>query len=283
MQARVLAPFLVAAVLAGLGPGCSSDKSLGSGLAGVFYGFDAAATSRCGNAAELDAGAGTGQGLVALYRCESATGPSANGLADSSSHGNDATLETGAGGAPGFSFAPGKVGNALDLVVARQGYVSLPEGLLADACEVTIATWVYINSNVNAWTRLWDFGQGTDTYMFLTPITNTDGNVAKFAISVRGNTDEEIIEAPTPVPALRWTHVALVMGPAGGVLYFDGSVVATNASMTLRPADLGRTVHNWIGRSEFTQDPYLDGDIDEFRIYDRALSADEIRALVNGS
>ena len=38
-----------------------------------------------------------------------------------------------------------------------------------------------------------------------------------------------------------------------------------------------------LGRSQYPGDPYLDGDIDEFRIYDRALSPDEVQALANGS
>jgi hypothetical protein len=42
------------------------------------------------------------------------------------------------------------------------------------------------------------------------------------------------------------------------------------------------TTNNWIGRSQFdilSGDPYLDGMIDDFYIYDRALSAAEILVL----
>jgi hypothetical protein len=42
---------------------------------------------------------------------------------------------------------------------------------------------------------------------------------------------------------------------------------------------LGSTPNDWIGKSEFAANPYLDGAIDEFRIYNRALSAAEISAL----
>jgi hypothetical protein len=50
----------------------------------------------------------------------------------------------------------------------------------------------------------------------------------------------------------------------------------------LTSSDLGDTGNNFIGRSPFTADPYLDGQIDEFRIYDRALSAAEIGELAKG-
>ncbi len=236
----------------------------------------------CTNHEGIPAGVGLTENLVAWYQCESAAGTSGTLLPDSSGHGNDGTLLAATDGGLGYSFAAGKIGNALDLVYANKGYVALPAGLLADACEATIATWVYVNSNVNAWTRIWDFGQDTNVYMFLTPITNTD-NVARFGISISGNTHEEDIKAQEAVPTLKWTHVAVVLGPSGGTLYFDGAPVGTNSSMTLRPADLGRLVNSYVGRSQFSDDPYLDGDIDEFRIYSRALSPDEIQALASGS
>jgi hypothetical protein len=48
--------------------------------------------------------------------------------------------------------------------------------------------------------------------------------------------------------------------------------------MTIKPSDLGATTQNWIGRSQFP-DPYLDGRVDEFCIYTRALTSGEIAAL----
>jgi hypothetical protein len=64
-----------------------------------------------------------------------------------------------------------------------------------------------------------------------------------------------------------------------GTLYIDGVVAGTNPAMTLRPSSLGNTVNNWIGRSAYTSDPYFAGLIDDFRVYNRALSAAEITTL----
>ncbi|HTY29664.1 MAG TPA: LamG domain-containing protein, partial [Mycobacterium sp.] len=171
--------------------------------------------------------------------------------------------------------------NAIELQFANKGYVSLPSGLLAKACEVTVAIWVNMNNNSSAWNRIWDFGMDTTRYMFLTPMTNTD-DVARFGISIYGNGDEEDLKPKIAVPTQKWTHVAVVLGPSGGTLYFDGEVVASDETMALRPADLGSTVHNYIGRSQFSTDPYLDGAIDDFRLYDRALTLSEIKALAAG-
>jgi hypothetical protein len=48
---------------------------------------------------------------------------------------------------------------------------------------------------------------------------------------------------------------------------------------TVLPKDLGVTTNNWLGRSIYTADPYFNGAIDDFRIYDRALSEAEVRYL----
>ena len=49
--------------------------------------------------------------------------------------------------------------------------------------------------------------------------------------------------------------------------------------MTLRPSDLGAIDYAYIGKSQFGADPYFDGQIDEFRVYGRALDATEIETL----
>jgi hypothetical protein len=45
------------------------------------------------------------------------------------------------------------------------------------------------------------------------------------------------------------------------------------------PKDLGVTNQNWIGRSQFTADGFFNGAVDDFRIYNRVLSAPEVRYL----
>ncbi|MDP8998791.1 MAG: LamG domain-containing protein, partial [Myxococcota bacterium] len=52
-----------------------------------------------------------------------------------------------------------------------------------------------------------------------------------------------------------------------------------NAAMTLSPSSLGVTTQNWLGRSQFSLDAYLTGQIDNFRIYNRPLTAAEVKQL----
>jgi hypothetical protein len=240
------------------------------------------APSVCWGRPKIGAGNGPNEGLLVWYRCESLSGTT---LVDSSGRGNDGILASGSGSGLGATIVAGKIDNALELKSANKGYVSMPAGLLAQACEVTVATWVYLitsSSTTNAWTRIWDFGVDTNRYMFLTPVTNTD-DVAHFGITVAGNGSEDALKLKTAVPVLKWTHVAVVLGPSGGTLYWDGEVADSDETMVLRPADIGFTAKNYIGRSQFSTDPYLDGAIDDFRVYDRALSPSEIKTLATGS
>jgi hypothetical protein len=223
---------------------------------------------------------GLSLGLVAYYPCEQATGTT---LPDLSGNGNDAILVTGTGGTAGYSFAAGKVGNALDLAKASKGYATLPAGLLSTACEATVATWVYINTSVD-WQRIFDFGKDQNIYMYLTP-SNSTTHVLRFAISASGNSSayEQVVDGQAPLPTGTWNHVAVVLGSRGGILYLNGVQVGANTGLNLRPADLGNPPNYYIGRSQFSSDPYFDGDVDEFRLYGRALTQAEIQALASGS
>jgi len=76
-----------------------------------------------------------------------------------------------------------------------------------------------------------------------------------------------------------WIHVAVTKAGNIGNLYVNGELVGSNSNMTLSPADLGMTTQNWIGRSQFSRDPNFVGSVDEFRIYNRALSQQELKEL----
>lgn len=226
-----------------------------------------------------DAGGDTGlaQGLVAYYACDQANGATLPSLANN----NNATLVTGIGDTGGYSFATGKVGKALAFTASNQGYATLPAGILAHACEATIAVWVNIKTQVN-YQRVWDFGWDATVYMYLA--TSDAVGLPRFGISIAGNGSHEFgIDGQAALPVEEWHHLAVVLGVSDVVLYVDGQPSGTSATIPLRPVDLGSTPNNYIGRSQFSVDAYLDGAIDEFHVYDRALSPREIQALVSGS
>jgi hypothetical protein len=187
---------------------------------------------------------------------------------DSSGNGRNGTLVNGP------TFVAGRVGQAVNLDGSND-HVSLPAGIVNGLSNFTIATWVRLDTT-SAWRRVFDFGTGTTVNMFLTP--QSDTNALRFAITTSGPAGEQQINGPA-LPTGVWKHVAVTKSGNLGTLYVDGVQVGQNTGMTLSPSSLGNTTQNWIGRSEYAADPFLDGQIDQFRVYNRALSASEVLGL----
>jgi hypothetical protein len=204
--------------------------------------------------------------IVANYFFNETSGTTA---ADSSGNGKNATLSGGA------TWVAGHAGNALSLN-GSNAYGSLPTGIVSALNDFTVATWVKVDASTN-WTRIFDFGTGTSTSMFLTPKAGSSGGGLRFAITTSGSGGEQQLNAPALATGV-WKHVAVTLSGTTGTLYVDGVQVASNISMTLKPSSLGNTNLNYLGRSQYS-DPYLQGSLDDFRIYNRALSASEIAAL----
>jgi len=169
-----------------------------------------------------------------------------------------------------ISSEPGR-GNVLSLDGVSQ-YVLLPDPI---ANASTFAGWAKWNGG-GAWQRIFDFGNGTGTYLFLTPSSGA-GNL-RFAITTTGLGGEQQINAPSALPTNSWVHVAVTLDGSTGLLYLEGNPVATNANLTLRPWQaLARS--NYVGKSQWPADPLFSGRIDSFRIFGRALSGAEIMDL----
>ena len=196
---------------------------------------------------------------------------------DTGGHAESATIvDIPAGGASGPRVA-GKLGNAVKLNGADE-YVALPAGIVSALTDYTISAWVNPASD-DTWARIFDFGTGTAVNMFLT--VNGGGSGLRFAITGGGNGVEQQLTGGGQLPLNTWSHVAVTLSGTTGTLYLDGVAVATNPTMTLTPSALGNTNQNWIGRSQYP-DPYLNATVDDFNIYNRALSAADVAALAGG-
>jgi fibronectin type 3 domain-containing protein len=187
---------------------------------------------------------------------------------DASGNGNNGTLMNGA------SFT----GSAVRLTGSGQ-YVSLPTGLVSNLADFTIAAWVNLASNP-AWARVFDIGDSNGRYMFLTPITSS-GKV-RFAFGLNYEWDEQDVDGTAPLPTNQWVHVAVTQSGRTVTLYVNGVAVGSTVNQDFQPFQLGATVNNWIGRSQYPADPYLNGQVKDFRIYHGALSANDVYTLATG-
>jgi fibronectin type 3 domain-containing protein len=167
-------------------------------------------------------------------------------------------------------------GGQLALTSGSQQYANLPSGVVSSLSNITVMVWLNLAS-VTYWSRLFDFGNDTTTYMYLTPWNGFD-HTTRFTISTSGAGGEQKINCSQGVSPGAWHQLAVTLNAGVGVLYMDGLAVGTNSGMTLKPSSLGNTTRNYLGKSQSTSDPYLNGSLDEFRIYNVALSSAEIAA-----
>lgn len=191
----------------------------------------------------------------------------------------------------------GRFGDGLRLTGSPLGhaeFVALPAGLVDGLAEATVAAWINLSevdrsrlpdpsqdaAPLNNDVKIFDFGASADAHMYLSVRAGDATPFPRFAITTGGAVAEQRVTGTAPLPYGVWTHVAVTLGAGIGTLYVDGVAVAS-APMTLRPADLGATMFNRLGRGQFPQVAvqYLAAVLDEFQVFGRALGAAEIAAL----
>lgn len=154
-------------------------------------------------------------------------------------------------------------------------YIQLPY-TIANSDEITISAWVYYRGG-NQWQRIFDFGHGVDNYLFLTA---NCGQGLRLAAKCGGS---EINLTPQKIITTNaWHHIAITIGAHGAAIYLEGNKIGENSSFSIRPSDI-RPVLNYIGRSQFAEDPAFNGYISDFRIYNYAMTPEEVAALPESS
>lgn len=154
-------------------------------------------------------------------------------------------------------------------------YIHLPDNITAGVTDFTMAAWINVTGTTKGWQRVFDLGSGTTSYAFLgIPYATTDIRGA-----VKVNNGSELNATATGVVSKNeWMHIAFVQEGSVGTVYINGEAKATtNLTSTLNA--MGNTTTNYIGRSQFPGDPYLNAYLDEVIFAKRAFSADEIAAM----
>lgn len=166
--------------------------------------------------------------------------------------------------------------NALELTGATGGYVNLPGGLVSGSSSVTLECWASFGVN-GSWARVFDTGNINGAlggqYFFYSPHSGSGGQ--RFELSTSTTTTFDI---PGTLDN-RTVHIVCVCDPANSYMavYTNGVLEAQLASSL--PALTGvANAWSFIGRSMFSSDAYLNGTIDELRLYDGRLTPQQIAA-----
>ncbi len=171
-------------------------------------------------------------------------------------------------------------------------YVDLPDGFISRLDAVTVTAWIVWGGG-ECWQRVFDFGDteaGVDvatvasSSLFLTPSScpvSHVGRVTPAVISGQFHVGNSVynVQLDIQAPAEKRSFLALSAHPGatrGLTLFSDGQTSRLPA-----PLDVSRIQdkNNWLGRSQWSADPYLLGGLEEIKIYDLALEEEQLQAL----
>ncbi len=203
--------------------------------------------------------------LVAWWMLDDASGI---GAFDSSGYGNHGTLFGG------LTWAPGKINGALKSDGVDGSFVDCgnPDSLnITDA--ITLTAWVNTNDAGNSENNPY-ITKGNDSYALRHDVGN---NIGFFIY------DAQLYSASSSVSNSFngvWHHLAGIYDGSELNLYIDGESMATTeysgsiAISTFNVSIGSDTQQTWM---------WYDGSIDDVRIYNRALAADEIVQIIAGN
>lgn len=173
-------------------------------------------------------------------------------------------------GAP--TYAAGHNSMAQSIVLdGANSYVQLPANI-ARGNAFTFAAWVYWSGGAS-WQRIFDFGNDTSHYLFLTP--SSGNGTLRFAID--NGSGEQRVERTAALAAGVWQHVAFTLNGSTGILYVNGAQAAISNNLSLAPSSFS-PIKNYLGKSQFP-DPLFNGKLDEVVIADYAMTPAQISAL----
>ena len=188
-----------------------------------------------------------------------------DGTAADAAGDHDATLVGGA------AFVDAHNGQGVALNGSSQ-YIDTGAPLVNTASDYTASAWVKLDKADGAFQTAVSQDGPSNSDFFL----QYSGADQRFAMSFAG------VRALGPVkPNVgQWYHLVGVRDSVKGELrlYVDGELAGTQSACMPQAAPTGNTV---IGRGKFGGNPvdYLDGTVDQVHLYDRALSASEIKEL----
>jgi hypothetical protein len=164
-------------------------------------------------------------------------------------------------------------------------YVQFPAGIITNYTSVTVDMWASLPTALPANCFLWAFGNTVGgaggNCIFVQPLGGRlaiSGGMPSWQAGEQNATGAGNLSAQT-----NKFHLTAVVNPVAGweALYVDGNLVGKNTAITAQMNQI-YDVYNYIARSLYTGDSYIDVNVDEYRIFNGALSSQEI-AIANQS
>jgi hypothetical protein len=175
------------------------------------------------------------------------------------------------------SFVPDRFGNSQSALFLNSGYCTVPPGVYFNS-SFTITAWVYPKDLSYKYQRILDFSNGgsQNEVAFAYAVSSLQPYILIF-YGTSGSTFKNSFSS-TLINSSQWSHVAVVYDGSNLILYVNGVQSGGSTSDVSSPDNIVRS-SCFIGRSSWVSDTitYLD----DLKIYQRALTAQEILADFN--
>jgi len=213
-------------------------------------------------------------GLIVDLKFDEASGTVA---ADSSGNGNNGALINGP------ALVAGKMNNAVSLD-GQNDYVSVSNASALNALkgQMTVALWIYKRADAPTWGGIAGrrFGSG---YGDLWNLFYDNSGTDDYIFHVLGSSDVSIHGPSSSGDVNKWVHLAGVYDGSTLRLYRNGVQVASGALSGNIPDESSPLVIGAGDNGTNGFGEYINALVDDFHLYNRALSASEIGALMAGS
>lgn len=200
---------------------------------------------------------------------------------DATGNGNDGTVH-------GPVLTTDRCGNpnSAYLFDGTDDYISLNPSYILPESEGTFAAWVYLNS-VNNVQYLGSLGD-IESQDFYLGFVRYDPAYQSFTIYRRTPGNVDILVGSTDISVHQWYFVVMTSDGNDWSLYVNGQKEILSAQRGTNTGDWGHDLpqaDNWLLGGHIIQEPhdhaYLNGKLDDIRIYDYPLSQNEILDLFN--
>ncbi|MDD5430799.1 MAG: prepilin-type N-terminal cleavage/methylation domain-containing protein [Candidatus Pacebacteria bacterium] len=213
-------------------------------------------------------------GLVGYWNFEEGAGGSAY---DSSGNGNNGTWA-----GTGSHYASGKVDTYAGQFNGSDDYVQALDSNTLDLAgsAMTLSAWVYIDTNVGHHNDIiHKYNYQTGGYLLITE-SSAEGGQGYGRID-NGSTTSNLQSTPA-ISLGTWNHLLTVYDGKTYLFYVNGISAGANNSpvSSIKATALNFRIGAYV--SGFYSG-FFDGLIDDVRVYNRALSLDEIRAIYNAT
>jgi len=239
----------------GSGGAKASGGATGSGGTGGATGFDPTA------------------GLVAYFKFDEGSGATAANSKDSTKNAKCVGTCTRTDGQLGGAFG-------LRNNVSPSDWIELPRGIFDGRSAITLSVWLRDLTTERSEAPLLHFSTGTNEAFYLLPDDDQRSATGAHLVGVHSGTTFVNLSSATPrLTDKIWHQVVFSWGSSKIELYIDGNSVGSTADPKVLPSQLGATSTNYVGRSRDDSKLALFAEVDDLRIYDRVLSAADIKLL----